>query len=400
MIATVHPGKLKGTVRVPASKSMAHRLLIAAALADGPTTIEISALNNDITATMACLKSLGAKVSSKGAEYTITPVRDVPPNCTLDCGESGSTLRFLIPVAAALNAHVEFVGHGRLPERPNIALTDAMKLHGTLVSSDLLPMTVSGGMAPGLWELPGNVSSQYITGLMFALPLLNGDSEIRLTTKLESASYIEMTLRAVRRFGIRIEKTDSGWIVPGNQKYVTPGTLSVEGDWSAAAFWLAANRMGSDIEVTGLDPDSTQGDKAVTGLLAKPAINAEDTPDLVPALAVCASVQPFETVITGAARLRIKESDRLAAIAGMLGNLGAAVSVNEDGLIIEGNARLRGGAVDGMNDHRIVMAAAIAATCAGGPVTITDCHAVNKSYPDFFRDFELLGGKVHVQPDR
>lgn len=397
MIATIHPGRLSGQVRVPASKSMAHRLLIAAALADRPTEIEISALNADITATMDCLKALGASIENTGSLWRISPIKTVPGNCALDCGESGSTLRFLIPLAAALNTCAVFTGKGRLPERPNIALTGAMRLHGTDIDSDLLPMCVCGGMTSGLWELPGNVSSQYITGLMFALPLLEGDSEIRLTTHLESASYIEMTLRAIARFGVRIEKTDAGWRIPGGQKYISPGHVEVEGDWSAAAFWLAANRMGSDITLTGLDTDTTQGDRAVEYLLGQPSIHAGNTPDLVPALAVCAAVQPYDTVITGAARLRIKESDRLAAIADMLGSLGCPVTVTEDGLIIPGGHGLRGGNVNGVNDHRIVMAAAIAATCANGPVTITDCQAVNKSYPDFFRDFELLGGKVHVQ---
>ena len=275
-----------------------------------------------------------------------------------------------------------------------------MKLHGTDIDSDLLPMNLSGGMIPGLWELPGNVSSQYITGLMFALPLLNGDSEIKLTTHLESASYIDMTLRAVGMFGIRIERMETGWFIPGNQRYVSPGKLETEGDWSSAAFWLAAGRMGSQIEVLGLDPHSLQGDKAIEDLLAKPFINAENIPDLVPALAACAAVQSYETIITGAARLRIKESDRLSAVAGMLNTLGASVTVTEDGLIIRGVSPLKGGYIEGMNDHRIVMAAAIAATAADSPVTITDCEAVNKSYPDFFRDFEKLGGRIHVQLDR
>ena len=401
MNITVYPGPLKGQVRVPASKSMAHRFLIAAALADKPTVIEISALNDDITATMACLSALGARIEACGNLYTVIPAEKAPESCVLDCGESGSTLRFLLPVAAALGACARFTGRGRLPERPNAALTDAMRLHGTHIDSNLLPMELSGGMSPGLWTLPGNISSQYITGLMFALPLLDGDSEIRLTTRLESASYIEMTMRAVAQFGIRIERTPTGWRIPGRQKYTSPGNLETEGDWSAAAFWLAAGRMGSEVEVLGLDPDSLQGDKAVGNLLGCPLINAENTPDLVPALAACAAVQPFETTITGAARLRIKESDRLAAIAGMLERLGASVTVTEDGLIIRGGSNLRGGCtIDGMSDHRIVMAAAIAATAADGPVTILDSQAVNKSYPDFFRDFEKLGGRIHVQHDR
>lgn len=400
MNVIVYPGKLKGRVQVPASKSMAHRLLIAAALADRPTEIEISALNNDISATMNCLEALGAKIEGDSDTYTVTPAGSVPRGCTLDCMESGSTLRFLLPVAAALGTDALFTGRGRLPERPNIALTEAMKAHGADIDRDLLPMRVSGNLVPGMWELPGNVSSQYITGLMFALPLLEDDSEIRLTTALESASYIEITIRALSRFGIRIHRTETGWHIPGGQKYISPGSIRVEGDWSAAAFWLAANRMGSEIEVSGLDPDSAQGDRVVEKLLCAPFINASDTPDLVPALAVCAALQPHETVITGAARLRIKESDRLSAIGNMLTNLGTSVKVTEDGLIIAGKNALKGGSVNGMNDHRIVMAAAVAATCAEEPVTITGAEAVEKSYPDFFRDFEKLGGKIHVQHDR
>lgn len=397
MIATIHPGKLRGKVTVPTSKSAAHRLLIAAALADAPTKIDIAALNADITATMECLTALRARIDRDGTRCTVHPAADVPASCELDCGESGSTLRFLIPVAAALNVRATFTGHGRLPERPNAALTAAMRAHGTQIDSDLLPMAVAGGLRPGRWEMPGNISSQYITGLMFALPMLGGDSEIVLTTKLESASYIEMTLRAIAAFGITVHPTGTGWRIPGNQRYTSPGVLQAEGDWSSAAFWLAANRMGAEIDILGLDPASPHGDRAAEHLMGQPFINAENVPDLVPALAVCAAVIPQETVITGAARLRIKESDRLAAVGGMLENLGVSVSANDDGMIIRGGSPLKSCTIDGMNDHRIVMAAAIAAAFAEGPVNITHAEAVNKSYPDFFRDFEKLGGIAHVQ---
>lgn len=397
MIATVYPSKLSGRVRVPASKSMAHRMLIAAALADRPTKVEISALNKDIEATMACLTALGAKIYSDGNIWMIEPIASVSENPILDCGESGSTLRFLLPVAAAVGADARFIGHGRLPERPNIALTDAMKLHGADVDNDLLPMHISKGIVGGIWDLPGNISSQYITGLLFALPLLKEDSEIRLTTKLESASYVEMTLQAIRQFGIHVETTETGWRIPGNQKYVSPGELSVEGDWSAAAFWMAANAMGASIGIDGLNKETTQGDRAVQFLLGQSEINAENTPDLVPALAVAAAAFPKRTVITGAARLRIKESDRLAAIADMLAAIGGKAEITEDGLIIEGVPAFTGGNVNGANDHRIVMAAAIAAAKSSGPVVITDAQAIEKSYPGFFRDFKALGGIVDVQ---
>lgn len=397
MIATICPKKLKGSVRVPASKSMAHRALIAAALSDRPTLLEISALNADIRATMQALQALGAKIELEGGLYRVSPIQNPPEKCLIDCVESGSTLRFLLPLATTLPTTATFIGQGRLPERPNRPLTQALIHHGSCITSDLLPTTVSGSIAPGIWEIPGNISSQYITGLMFALPLLPGDSDIVLTTPLESAAYIDMTQNALEAFGIAIDATENGFHIPGRQKYISPGKVHIEGDWSSAAFWLAANHMGSAIDIHGLNPKSCQGDRAAASCMGQSHIACEDIPDLVPALSVCAALQPQNTVITGAARLRLKESDRLATVADMLKNLGVKVEIHDDGLTICGQSSFKGGTVNGANDHRIVMAAAIAATCADGPVTITDCEAVNKSYPDFFRDYKKLGGKVHVQ---
>lgn len=402
MIATVYPSKLKGSVRVPASKSMAHRLLIAAALSDKPTSIEISALNRDIEATMTCLCAIGAKITAIGNRFLIEPAQAFISNPVLDCGESGSTLRFMLPIVAALGIEADFIGRGRLPERPNRPLTEAMQLHGAKISGDLLPIHIANRISGGIWELPGNISSQYITGLLFALPLLPEDSEIRLSSRLESSSYVEMTLQVLRQFNIQIESSESGWKIPGRQKYVSPGALSVEGDWSAAAFWLAANAMGAFIRIEGLNDMTAQGDRAIKQFLCQPEINVENTPDLAPALAVAAATLPFKTVITGAGRLRLKESDRLAAIVDMLSSLNCAAHIHEDGLIIEGcspdsSAAISGGRVNGMNDHRIVMAAAILAVRACAPIEITDAQAVEKSYPDFFRDFRALGGIADVK---
>ena len=401
MNVIVTPGKLAGSVRVPASKSAAHRALICAALADSPTRIGISALNRDIEATMDCLAALGAKLTRDGDAWTIEPIREVPETAVLDCGESGSTLRFMLPVAAALGVKARLTGRGRLPQRPNAPLTAALREHGAIIDSDTLPMNLSGGLSGGRWTLPGNISSQYVTGLLFALPLLAGDSELMLTTALESSAYVDMTLRALRRFGIRVEGARNGWRVPGGQRYHSPGALAVEGDWSAAAFWLAANALGGDVRVEGLSEDTAQGDRAVTGLLGKPIIDAGGVPDLVPALAVAAAPLPQVTRITGAARLRLKESDRLESVAALLRALGHDVEVKPDGLVISGGApapypeAVR--TVDGANDHRIVMAAAVAAAFADRPVRITGAEAVEKSYPDFFRDFAELGGNIRVE---
>ena len=401
MNIVITPSPLSGAVRVPASKSAAHRLLIGAALADGPTRVAIGGTNRDIEATAACLRALGADIAAADGALSVSPIADIPAEAVLDCGESGSTLRFLLPVVAALGAKARFIGRGRLPQRPNAPLVSALRAHGAVIDGDLLPMTVSGPLAGGRWSLPGDVSSQYVTGLLFALPLLQGDSEIQLTTPLASAAYVDMTLQALSQFGIAVEATEVGWRVPGGQRYRSPGGAAVEGDWSAAAFWLAANALGARIDVEGLNPDSVQGDRAVTSLLGRTAIDATHVPDLVPALAVAAANQPTRTVITGAARLRLKESDRLRSVADMLGALGHGATVTPDGLIIDGGipepcpAPIR--TVDGANDHRIVMAAAVAAAHADRPVRVTGAQAVEKSYPDFFRDFEALGGIAHVE---
>ncbi|MBR1586583.1 MAG: 3-phosphoshikimate 1-carboxyvinyltransferase [Clostridia bacterium] len=400
MNITVFPAPLRGQVTVPPSKSHVHRLLIAAALCPDAqqTAIRCPVENEDIAATIYCLRQFGVNIAREGDQLRLSgPVR-FGGDPRLDCGESGSTLRFLLPLCAIGDARVTLTGRGRLPERPNAPLLNALRAHGAKIHGDFLPLTVLGGLQPGAYSLPGNVSSQYFSGLLIALPLLRGDSELTFSSPLESLPYVDLTLAVLRQFGIRVEPIENGWHVPGRQSYASPGSITAEGDWSAAAFWLGANHLRSAVAVQGLDPASCQGDRAVEALLNRVGgeIDVTQTPDLLPILAAVAAATPGrETRLTGAARLRLKESDRLAAMAETIRALGGCAEELPDGLIIQGTA-LRGGTVDGQNDHRVVMSAAIAATACQGPVTIQGAEAVDKSYPDFWKAFVALGGQIHV----
>jgi len=377
------PGPLCGTVKAIPSKSQAHRALICAALADTPTHIECDGTSKDIEATAACLAAL--KTDAQCA--------------TLHCGESGSTFRFLLPVAGALGRKSSFILEGRLPERPLSPLYEELVRHGCKLSPQgSNPFSIEGQLEPGGYTLDAGVSSQFISGLLFALPLLEGDSELRLTGRLESFPYIELTLDMLEAFGIEAEFEDMVFSIPGNQTYRSPGTVRIEGDWSNAAFWLCAGAIpGNEITVTGLDHRSKQGDKAVLEILERfggdlrsTEIDATDIPDLVPILAVVAAAAKGTTVIRNAGRLRIKESDRLVAMADMLGSLGADIRETEDGLVIHGGKPLTGGRVSSWGDHRIAMSAAIAAVLCTEPVLIQGAEAVNKSYPTFFEERRKL----------
>ena len=414
MNVTITPARLHGTVNAIPSKSAAHRLLICAALADRPTKLLLSGTSADINSTISCLEAMGAKVEQQEDGCVITPIVPSAQTPLLDCGESGSTLRFLIPVALAVCGSAGFTGRGRLPQRPIGHLTAALTANGAEFSSETLPLTVSGELKSGTYTLPGNVSSQYITGLLFALPLLEGDSVIALTTKLESSAYIDMTLSALKIFGIKIEQKPEGYFIPGGQKYRSPGTVRVEGDWSNAAFYLAAGAIGESCTVAGLDMQSGQGDRAIADILKQFGAKVEtgedsvtvspgdmhgitvdisEIPDLLPILAVTAAFARGESRFINGARLRIKECDRLSAVNDILSRLGADVEEGEDWLAVRGGS-LTGGCVDSYNDHRIVMSAAIAAIGCASEVTITDAAAANKSYPAFFDDYESLGGNI------
>ena len=389
MNITITPRKLCGKVTAIPSKSHAHRLLICAAFADKPTTLLCPETNQDIQATVACLQALGANITYDGAQYQVIPCRKVPQRATLPCGESGSTLRFLLPIAGALGVDATFLLEGRLPKRPLSPLWEEMERMGcTLTRPTETSLRCCGKLQCGNYTVAGNISSQFITGLMMALSLMSEESKLNITGTLSSAPYVDMTKDALSLFGIAGETF-------GGKALHSPGNITVEGDWSNGAFFLAAQALGNDIELSGLNPHSSQGDKAVVAILEQlksgcATVCAEDIPDLIPILSVVASCH-HGAIFTDIQRLRLKESDRVAAILAMLSALGGKATATEDILTIY-PATLTGGTADSFCDHRIAMSAAIAATACQTPVRILDAQAVEKSYPKFWAEYRRLGG--------
>lgn len=386
------PTKLRGSICAIPSKSQAHRLLICAAFADKPTSLLCPETNRDIEATANCLRALGAVITRLPNGYMVTPIARLSDKPSLPCQDSGSTLRFLLPVVGALGVDAVFEMTGRLPQRPLSPLWEEMERMGCRLSRptpDTLRCT--GKLRPGAYAISGSVSSQFISGLLFALSLLPGSSRLTVLGKLESAPYVLMTLSAMERFGVTISDNTFS----GNCCFHSPGTVPVEGDWSNAAFFLAAQTLGSPVTVENLDPRSPQGDRACAELLPALSqnitISAADIPDLVPILSVVAAANQG-AVFTDIGRLRLKESDRVASVMDMLHALGGKAEATDSTLTVFGTG-LRGGTVDSRNDHRIAMSAAIAATICTEPVTIIGAGCTEKSYPKFFEDYKSLGGK-------
>lgn len=415
MNKTILPGARTGEVHIPASKSQAHRMLLCAAMGENEVTLRCRGLSKDILATVACLKALGASVDAEGEVLHLRPVSAPPPGlCLLPCGESGSTLRFLLPLVGALGASAVFEREGRLPERPIEPLGRELCRNGMDIRSDGARLSCSGQLRPGAFSLPGNISSQYISALLMTLPLLEGESTLRIEGALESAAYVAMTEEVLRLGGVRTEKTDYGYRIPGGQRCRFAPELSVEGDYSNAAFFLCAGALSErGIRVTGLDPQSRQGDRAIVPLLEEMGaqvasdgssvtvkraalhgitIDASPIPDLIPVLSVVAAAASGETRVIHAQRLRLKESDRLHSTTQMLRALGAEAEELPDGLVIRGGRTLAGGTVDACGDHRIAMSAAVAGGICRGAVTICGSECVQKSYPDFWTDFQQLKG--------
>lgn len=428
MNKTVFPASLSGTLAVMPSKSASHRAVMMTAMAQGETTLAPLQLSRDIEATLACAKALGLIAGAQTSPHEtpgfitarITGGQEPAPAAlrTLDCGESGSTLRFFIPLALDGRGPVRLVGHGRLMQRPLDIYEEMFRPLGVRWTLEGDSLTVEGSLKSGEYALRGDVSSQFITGLLLALPRLEGDSVIRITTKLESRAYVELTRRVQKTFSVVSHWQDEQTLlIPGGQKPVSPGHAHVESDWSHAAFYLTAGAIGSagPVRLTGLDLGSAQGDRAIVSVLRDMGaiiceedgaltvcpsrlraaqVDASQIPDLVPILSVAMAAAEGESRITGAARLRIKESDRLAAMYAALTACGVDVAELPDGLIIRGGRPLHAAVIDGCNDHRIVMSMAVASAIADGSLTITDAQATAKSAPAFWEEFTSLGGRA------
>lgn len=404
MDISIKPSVLRGKLSIPSSKSCAHRAIICAALAEGESTLSGVSMSKDIEATIGAMTALGARFEVSGDVIKVRGITDNIKNAVIDCNESGSTLRFVIPIAAALGADAEFIGRGRLPQRPIDIYKRELGRNGVKFLAEEMPYKITGQLNGGVYEIEGDVSSQFVTGLIFALPLLEADSEIVLTSHLESRPYVDITIDILRRFGITVDETEKGFHIAGGQKY-TPHDEKIEGDYSQAAFFFVANALGSQVELENLNENSVQGDRKILEIISEMCYNGSigsykadcsDIPDLVPILAVLGAYGSGESVIYNARRLKIKESDRLETTAALLNNLGGDVEITDDGLIIRPVRTMHGGIVDSFGDHRIVMAAAIAALRINGEVIIKGAQAAEKSYPDFFKDYINLGGKANV----
>lgn len=438
MNAVVHPVPLTGEIGAPSSKSETHRALICAAFAPGATDVECSTTSDDIDATVGCLEALGARIARTERGFRVRPVSgtsasdNIPAprsGALLDCRESGSTLRFLLPVVCALGCEASLTGRGRLPERPLSPLYEQLQEHGAHLSPQgAFPLVTSGRLRAGRFRLPGDVSSQYVSGLLLAAPLLPGPVEIVVSEPVESRPYLDITTQVMEAFGVEVSRSKGRepdgahtlvFDVCASGGYQSPGSVTIGGDWSNAAFWLAAGAIGRrGIAIRGLDASSPQGDRQIMAALSllgahvlrspegaamRPAelhpatLNVASCPDLVPPLAAVASFSCGTTTITGAARLRLKESDRLETVSAAINALGGCCEIVGDNLRITGSPELSGGIVDAAGDHRIAMMAAVMATRCSGPTTIIGAECVNKSYPGFFSDFSALGGAVETE---
>ena len=392
MDITITPRRLQGELTAIPSKSMAHRMLICAAFSKQPTDMVCPETNQDIEATAGCLRAIGTEILRTKNGYHINPVQTIPQNAVLNCRESGSTLRFLLPIAGALGIDTIFKMEGRLPQRPLSPLWEEMERMGCklqFISENELQC--SGKLRPGEYYIDGNVSSQFISGLLFATALMDGDSQIHIVGKLESAPYVAMTQKVMEQFGINTD----GFVIKGGQKLHSPGVVTVEGDWSNAAFFLASQALGNAVNINGLSRDSMQGDRVIAQLLPaleqNISISASNIPDLIPILAVVAAAK-HGAVFTDIQRLRLKESDRVESVVSMINALGGRAEQTESTLSVYGTG-LNGGTVDSKNDHRIAMSAAIAATVCTKPVTILGADCVKKSYPSFWEEYKKLGGQ-------
>lgn len=416
MNVTITPTKLSGELLVPPSKSLSHRAIIAASLASGKSVISNVIFSKDIIATIEAMKALGAQIVQEENKLIITGCYPKRIQNEIDACESGSTLRFIIPVALLCSEEIIFKGVNQLIQRPldsYFEIFDQLNIRYEHPKDAYLPLRTRGGLQPGNYKIRGDISSQFITGLLYALPLLDGDSRLTITTQLESKGYIDLTLDMLKRFGISIIKSGpQEYFIKGNQKYQACNYL-VEGDYSQVAFFLVAGALGADIKLKGMNPESFQGDKKIIDdikamqgnvefeedyLVCHPSytkgatIDFSQSPDLGPALTVLASLSDGISEFVKASRLRIKECDRITCMKEELSKMGALIVEYADGMTITGVDHLNGSIVDSHNDHRLAMALAMASLKTKGTITILNADAVSKSYPHFWEDFQKLGG--------
>ncbi len=406
----ITPTKLSGDIVVPPSKSMAHRAIICASLADGKSRITNVSYSDDIRATIDCMRLLGADIQEVGDTLEICgSSRKICKDITFDCKESGSTLRFILPIALALNSgENRFIGRGKLGSRPLEVYEEICKERNIEYVNEKgedgrLDLRVKGKLSGGEFKVDGAVSSQFVTGLLYALPLLEDGGKITVVGKLQSSGYVDLTASAMSRFGVEVVcKKYKEFYIEGNGKF-HPCDYNVEGDWSQAAFFEVARFLGNDVRVKGVDKDSLQGDCVILEFLDRLTtacdgeslvFDGSDCPDIIPVFALACCLRRGETNIVNISRLRIKECDRLEATATELAKLGADINADGDSLIIRGKKYLVGGEVSSRNDHRMAMTLAIASTAARGEVALDDWQCVSKSYPDFFDVFERSGGKI------
>lgn len=420
MNISIKPNKLNGIVNVPASKSIMHRALICASLSEESCIISNIYLSDDIKSTISCLEKLGASFEIHKDKIKVNGIKNIPQNAVFDCKESGSTIRFFIPIALALGVKSKFTGKGKLITRPLDVYTQSFKNKGVdFRYTGKLPCTCSGKLQPGNYTVKGNVSSQFITGLLFSLPILDGDSTITVTEPFESKSYVDITISCLKSFGVEITYNNSTYYIKGNQHYKATDYY-VESDYSQVAFFLVANALGNDIKVKKFYEKSTQGDSKIIDILknigiecnfdngiittktnSKKSFNIDgsDIPDIVPILCVLACFCDGISTISNVYRLKLKESDRILSTIDIITKLGGKIQYNKenDKLLIHGGIdEFNGCDLDCHNDHRIAMCSAIASTVCSDKVNLFGSKCVNKSYPTFFDEFQKLGGYYNV----
>ncbi len=415
-VITLFPTNLTGEVNIPPSKSLTHRALICASLAKGRSIITNVIFSDDILATLSSLQHIGAKFTIEDNTVIVQGVRKIKYDGTiLNCNESGSTLRFLIPLLSLSNKEVIFSGKESLIKRPQSIYQKIFEENGHMFTQSKDRIVVKGSINAKDYILDGDISSQFFSGLLFALPLLKEDSKIIIKGNLESKSYIDLTIDILEQFGVKIEQIENGYFIRGNQQYI-PTNYRVEGDFSQAAFFLVAGVVNGNIKINDLEHDSIQGDKEIIDIIkhmkgkviytengfvteksntAGTTIDISNCPDLGPIIAVLGALSKGSTTIINAHRLRLKESDRILSTVNTLSALGATIKNIDDKIVIYGKKELEGGVtVDSYNDHRIAMMTSIAVLRCKKEVTLTNSNAITKSYPHFYEDYKSVGGII------